>query len=123
MQVKQRWRNATLVTPTGEVARDLLIEGDRITGIVERNAATGEDWNSIDARGKILFPGMIDLLQHGYNVHLYNDTEQGCVAHNSQLLLARGVTGFLPSISCVPPETMEGVLNRLSAQTEKATGA
>ena len=123
MKVKQRWRNATLVTPTGEVARDLLIEGDRITGIVERNAATGEDWNSIDARGKILFPGMIDLLQHGSNVHLYNDTEQGCVAHNSQLLLARGVTGFLPSISCVPPETMEGVLNRLSAQTEKATGA
>jgi N-acetylglucosamine-6-phosphate deacetylase len=39
------------------------------------------------------------------------------------LLLARGVTGFLPSISCVPPDAMDGILERLSAQTEKARGA
>jgi N-acetylglucosamine-6-phosphate deacetylase len=121
--VKQRWRNATLVTPSGEVACDLLVEGDRFAGIVGRDSSTGEDWESIDASGKIIFPGIIDLLQHGFDVHLYNDTEQGCVAHGSQLLLARGVTGFLPSISCVPPDTMAGVLERLSAETEKATGA
>lgn len=111
------------MTPTGEVARDLLVEGDRIAGILERSASTGEDWESIDATGKLIFPGIIDLLQHGFDVHLYNDTEQGSVAHSSQLLLARGVTGFLPSISCVPPGTMEGVLARLSAETAKATGA
>jgi N-acetylglucosamine-6-phosphate deacetylase len=110
LQVKQRWRDATLVTPAGEIQRDLLIEGDRFSAIVERNSTTGDDWRDIDAKGKILFPGIIDLLQHGLDVHLYNDTDPGAVAHSSQLLLARGVTGFLPSISCLPPGQMEGVL-------------
>lgn len=121
--MKQRWRDATLVTPAGEIQRDLLIEGDRFSAIVERNSTTGDDWRDIDARGKILFPGIIDLLQHGLGVHLYNDTDPGAVAHSSQLLLARGVTGFLPSISCLPPQQMEGVLERLSAQTTEAKGA
>ena len=123
LQVKQRWRDATLVTPAGEIQRDLLIEGDRFSAIVERNSTTGDDWRDIDAKGKILFPGIIDLLQHGLDVHLYNDTDPGAVAHSSQLLLARGVTGFLPSISCLPPGQMEGVLSRLSAQTLEAKGA
>ena len=121
--MKQRWRNATLVTPGGEIGQDLLIEGERFVGIVGRDAATGGDWQDIEASGKLLFPGIIDLLQHGMDVHLYNDTVPGCVADNSQLLLSRGVTGFLPSISCLPPEDMEGVLARLAAETEAATGA
>jgi N-acetylglucosamine-6-phosphate deacetylase len=121
--VKQRWRNATLVTPAGEIQRDLLIEGDRFSAIVERGSTTSGDWRDIDATGKILFPGIIDLLQHGLGVHLYNDTDPGAVAKSSESLLARGVTGFLPSISCLPPQHMEGVLARLSAQTTEARGA
>ena len=121
--MKQRWRNATLVTPEGEAARDLLVDGDRIAGLIERHSSSGEDWQDIDATGKVIFPGIIDLLQHGLDVNLYNDTLPGCVAHSSSLLLARGVTGFLPSISCLPPDQMEGTLNRLSAETTRATGA
>ncbi|KQV09732.1 N-acetylglucosamine-6-phosphate deacetylase [Devosia sp. Root105] len=123
MQVKQRWRNATLVTPGGEIGQDLLIENGRFTGIVSRDSATGADWQDVDASGKLLFPGIIDLLQHGMDVYLYNDTLPGCVSDNSTLLLSRGVTGFLPSISCLPPENMEPTLTRLAAETEKATGA
>lgn len=121
--MKQRWRNATLITPKGEAARDLLVENGRFSAIVERGAGTSEDWKSIDASGKILFPGIIDLLQHGFDVNLYNDTADGAVAHSSQLLLARGATAFLPSISCLPRGTLEGVLERLSFQTEQARGA
>lgn len=121
--MKQRWRNATLITPKGETARDLLVEHGRFAAVVERDSSTSGDWESVDAAGKILFPGIIDLLQHGYDVHLYNDTDEGAVEHNSQLLLAGGVTGFLPSISCLPRGTLEQVLERLSAQTERATGA
>ena len=121
--MKQRWRNATLITPQGEAARDLLVESGRFAAIVERDSRTSEDWQDVDVSGKILFPGAIDLLQHGLDVNLYNDTAEGAVAHSSQLLLARGATGFLPSISCLPRGTLEGVLERLSAQTEQATGA
>ncbi len=121
--MKQRWRNATLITPQGEISRDVLVEDGRFSALVERDSSTSEDWENVDVSGKILFPGIIDLLQHGLDVHLYNDVEQGCVAHSSQLLLARGVTGFLPSISCLPRGTLEDVLGRLSAETERAAGA
>lgn len=121
--MKQRWRNATLITPQGEAARDLLVENGRFAALVERNSSTSEDWKTVEADGKILFPGMIDLLQHGFDVNLYNDTAEGAVAHSSQLLLARGATAFLPSISCLPRGKLEGVLERLSAQTEQAGGA
>lgn len=123
LQVKQRWRNATLVTPAGETARDLLVRDGRFAGIVERDAATSDDWRSIDVMGKILFPGIIDLLQHGLDVHLYNDALPGSVAHSSALLLARGVTGFLPSISCLPRGTLEHTLRRLSQEIALASGA
>ena len=121
--MKTRWTNVRVVTPTAEVASDLLIDGDRIAGIVPKATSTGDDWQAIDGQGAILFPGMIDLLQHGYGQHLYNDTEQGAVAGNSQLLLKSGVTGFLPSISCLPPKNMEPTLRRLSGQTVEAAGA
>lgn len=121
--MKHRWRNATLITPQGEAARDLLVENGRIAAIVEWDSSTSEDWQSTDATGKIIFPGIIDLLQHGFDVNLYNDAADGAVAHSSQLLLARGVTGFLPSISCLPRGTLEATLERLSAQTEQAMGS
>jgi N-acetylglucosamine-6-phosphate deacetylase len=121
--LKQRWTDVTVITPTAQVSGDLLAEGDRIAGIVPANTNTGDDWQLIDGDGAVLFPGIIDLLQHGYAQHLYNDTEKGAVAGNSQLLLRNGVTGFLPSISCLPPLVMEQTLSRLSAQTTYATGA
>ncbi len=121
--MKQRWRNATLITPQGEAARDLLVENGRFAAIVERHSSTSDDWQDVDGTGKILFPGIIDLLQHGLDVNLYNDTADGAVAHSSRLLLARGATAFLPSISCLPRGTLEATLERLSAQTEQATGA
>jgi N-acetylglucosamine-6-phosphate deacetylase len=121
--VKQRWRNATLVTPEGEVAGDLLVEGDRFSAIVDGSTATGGDWQDVDASGKILFPGIIDLLQHGFDAYLYNDALPRSVAANSNLLLSRGVTGFLPSISCLAPGVLEDTLERLTTETDKATGA
>ena len=123
MQVKQRWTSVAVVTPKAIEQEDLLIEGDRFAGLVSRNEATGADWQAVDGKGAILFPGMLDLLQHGFDVHLYCDTNAGAIAANSDLLLARGVTGFLPSIPCLPPGDLEGVLARLTAECATARGA
>lgn len=123
MQVKQKWSNASLVTPAGVVARDLLVEGDRIVDVVQPGTEVSADWQVHDSAGKLLFPGLIDLLQHGFDVHLYNDAEPGGVAASSQSQLSRGVTGFLPSISCLPPAEMEGTLSRLADEVEGARGS
>lgn len=123
MQVKQRWTNVAVVTPQAIETKDLLIDGSRFSHLIAPSAPTGEDWLTIDGKGGVIYPGMLDLLQHGFDVHLYNDTTPGAVAANSDRLLARGVTGFLPSISCLPPSEMEGVLGRLAHECTLAQGA
>lgn len=48
--MKTRWTNVRVVSPTAEVASDLLIEGDRIVGIVPSATSTGDDWQAIDGQ-------------------------------------------------------------------------
>ena len=121
--MKTRWTNVTVVTPRAEEAADLLIDGERIAAIMPTGSGAGADsssgWRVLDGGGAILFPGIIDLLQHGYGAHLYNDAEAGAVADNGRLLLRNGVTGFLPSISCLPPMALEPTLSRLAVQIAK----
>lgn len=123
MHVKQRWTNVTIVTPEGQRPNELLVQNDRIAGIVTAETPVGDDWERIDGKGAVLFPGIIDLLQHGFGEHLYCDVDPGAVAANSQVMLRHGVTGFLPAIPCLPPASMEGVLSRLAAQCGEAKGA
>lgn len=123
MQAKQVWTNVSIVTPTGVLHNDVLIEGDRFVGFSAPDTVDTDAWQTLDGDGKIMFPGMIDLLQHGFDKYLYNDVTPGSVSTNSKLLTAYGVTGFLPSISCLPPDKLEGVLSELARECEVADGA
>jgi N-acetylglucosamine-6-phosphate deacetylase len=123
MQVKQHWTNVSIITPSGPVLQDLLIGNDRIAALIEPAAATGTDWQMIDGKGQILFPGMIDVLQHGFDVNFYHEPTPGCVTNSSSLLPAHGVTGFLPTIGSLPPNKTAPVLADLAAQCAEAQGA
>ncbi|MFV2093834.1 MAG: N-acetylglucosamine-6-phosphate deacetylase, partial [Hyphomicrobiales bacterium] len=123
MQAKQKWTNVSIVTPHGVVRQDLAIANDRISALFEPGTPTGSDWLTNDGKGQILFPGMIDLLQHGFDVNFYHAPTPGCVADSSQLLPAHGVTGFLPSIGSLPPDKIMGILADLARQCGEAKGA
>ena len=114
MQHKQRFTNVTLVTPSGEEDKDLLIEGDKIAQILNRNENLSDDCKIIDGHNNYIFPGMIDVLQHGFMNYLYGHAEENCTVDNAKLLPSVGVTGFLPSTPCLPPETTGNFLNALS---------
>ena len=120
MQHKQRFTNVTLVTPSGEEDKDLLIEGDKIAQILNRNENLSDDWKIIDGHNNYIFPGMIDVLQHGFMNYLYGHAEENCTVDNAKLLPSVGVTGFLPSTPCLPPETTGNFLNALSNDIDKA---
>jgi N-acetylglucosamine-6-phosphate deacetylase len=123
MQVKQHWTNVSIITPSGPVHQDLLIENDRISALVEPASPTGTDWHVIDGSRQILFPGMIDVLQHGFDVNFYHEPTPGCVANSSSLLPAHGVTGFLPTIGSLSPNKTAPILADLAAQCADAKGA
>ncbi|PXA96211.1 N-acetylglucosamine-6-phosphate deacetylase [Nostoc sp. 3335mG] len=123
MGVKRKWAGGLVVTPTGIMRRDLLVEDGRIVDLAAPDTATGADWQVLDATGKLLFPGMIDLLQHGFDINLYSDATSDGVGDSAAKLPARGVTAFLPSIGCQPPAEFGSVLSRLAATCGRAAGA
>lgn len=123
MGVKQNWAGGLVVTPNGVVWRDLLVEGERIVDLVLPGSVTSGDWRQVDVRGKLIFPGMIDLLQHGFDVNLYSDATPQGVPDSAAKLGARGVTAFLPSIGCQPPAELSSVLSRLADACDRAVGA
>ena len=123
MSVKQKWAGGLVVTPTGVFSRDVLVDGDRIVDLVLPDTQTGADWQVHDAFGKFVFPGLIDLLQHGFDVNHYADATATGVADSSAKLPARGVTAFLPSIGCQVPDAFGAILSRLAQACGRAKGA
>lgn len=123
MSVNQRWTNVTTITPNGPDFRDLLIQGDRFSAFINADEVTSSDWRRIDGKGAILFPGIIDLLQHGMFRHLYGDAQPDALAQTSEFLLSCGATAFLPSFGCTPAPQMFEVLSELGRQCAEAKGA
>lgn len=123
MPVNQRWRNVTSITPEGPNTLDLLISDDRFAALIAPSEATSPDWQRIDGGGAILYPGIIDLLQHGMLRHLFGDALPGAVEEASQFLLSCGATAFLPSFGCTSAPRMGEVLAELASQSSKASGA
>ena len=120
MQAKQRFTNVTLVTPIGEKNQDLLVKDDLIVDIVDRDSSVSDDFQINDGEGNYIFPGMIDVLQHGFLNYLYGHAEENCTVDNAKLLPEVGVTGFLPSTPCLPPEQTHKLLNNLSNDIDKS---
>ena len=123
MQVKQRWTNVRVVTPDAVLSHDVLVDNDRIVAIVPPETAVADDWRREDGGGRYLYPGMIDLLQHGMSTSFYVEGEAEAVAHASDFLLGHGTTAFLPAFGCKAHDVMLGLLANLAGQCRAATGA
>ncbi len=56
-------KGGTIVTPHSEIQGDVLVEGEKIIGIVQ-SAEVGPDDTVIDAAGMLVFPGIVDAHTH-----------------------------------------------------------
>jgi dihydropyrimidinase len=79
-------RGGTVVTPEGEHRADIAIEGERISGIGDVGPASRE----IDARGKIVLPGCVDLHTHVASTPTFTPLDD--FEHGTRAALAGGVT-------------------------------
>jgi len=97
---------------------DVKVENGKIAAIGENLTAD----EVVNAEGKILSPGFIDLHQHGMlRVDCVNDDDTP-IETMSAALPKYGVTGFLPTVMTAPLETM-GNITRRFARGIKQTGA
>ena len=79
-------RGGTVVTPEGERRADIAIEGERISGIGHVGAASRE----MDARGKLVLPGCVDLHTHLASTPTFTPLDD--FEHGTRAAIAGGVT-------------------------------
>lgn len=91
-------RNARLVAPgRGISTGDAWIRSGRIAALGRIDAAVPPDARVIEARGRLLTPGLIDIHTHGIKDNLYEDGVAG-VRRGARCLGEFGVTTVLPTL-------------------------
>lgn len=102
MTVDTRVAGGTVITPSGPVAADVLIDGGRVAGVVDRPVEVGVRDRVIDATGKLVLPGMVDVHVHtrepGY-------THKEDITTTTRQAAAGGVTTIFGMPNLNPPTT------------------
>jgi dihydroorotase (multifunctional complex type) len=112
MTIDLRISGGTLATPAGVIDADLLVDGGRIAGIVDR-AVHVDATRTLDATGRLVLPGMVDVHVHtrepGYE-------HKDDIYTTSLQAAAGGVTTMFGMPNLAPPtvdvETLEDVFRR-----------
>src|SRR6187402_3327445 len=98
--------NANIVNENKVFQGDVLIKGERIEKIGSGLQAEKAD-KIIDAKGKYLFPGVIDDQVHFREPGL---THKGNIYSESRAAVAGGVTSFMEMPNTVPPTFTQALL-------------
>lgn len=99
MSADVRIRGACVYTPSGPVDADVIVESQRIVGLVGRADHTSAR-EEIDARGKTVIPGVVDLHAHTRTPG-YEQKEDFFTA--SQAAANGGITTFVDMPNVEPP--------------------
>ena len=98
--------NARLVNEGQTKEQDLLIENGRISQIANQITAS-DNTKVVDAKGKLLIPGMIDDQVHFREPGFPN---KGTIASESRAAVAGGITSFMEMPNVNPQTTNLGAL-------------
>ena len=102
MTVDRRIAGGTVVLPDGPLACDVLVADGRIAGLVSAEVGAGVDAPVVDATGKYVLPGMIDVHVHtrepGY-------THKEDIETTTRQAAAGGVTTIFGMPNLAPPTT------------------
>lgn len=101
--------NARIVTSGGVVEGKTLVFDERIVGLEDCPRA---DIETIDAKGQLVIPGLIDLHIHGYNGFDAIDGTEEAIEKMAEGVLKNGVTAFLPTTMTVSYDTLEAAFDR-----------
>ena len=124
-----RVENGTVLTPSRTVETgSVVIEEGKISDIVAESLHTKErgSANVLDARNKIVIPGLIDIHTHGLHGGSALDSNIESITKMSSYFPRHGVTGFLPTTTAEPMqmllETARAVAE-LMGETQNEVGA
>ncbi len=102
---------------------DLLCEGERIIAIVERGSISAEGNEVIDADGKLLLPGLVDVHTHGRDGFDFNTADAINMKKMAQGYASCGVTTVMPTLASAPFEEMIRAIERINSIDTGDSGA
>jgi len=107
-------RGATLVLPDRlETEGDLLIREGKIAAVGK--GLSCEDGEVLEARGKYLFPGFIDVHIHGGGGADFMDATPEAFETAARAHLMRGTTSLVPTAMTAPTEELEDFIRAYHA--------
>jgi N-acetylglucosamine-6-phosphate deacetylase len=102
--------NAHLISPDLDLPHgSLLIENGRITSVLDPSQPTPPADTTIDAQGRMLMPGFIDIHSHGADRHDVCDNSLDAIRHIARTKLREGVTTWLPTTLTQPQAKLEEI--------------
>jgi N-acetylglucosamine-6-phosphate deacetylase len=94
--------NGRVVLPNEVVTgKAVVVEGDKIAGIADVGSF-GSEVETIDAGGRLITPGLIDLHTHGALGHTFNEPTAEAFAVITEENARRGVTSLLATLATAP---------------------
>lgn len=118
--------NGQVITPWQILEKGtVVIEGRKIVKIEEGfKPSEGSEATIIDARGKTVAPGFIDIHVHGGDGHDTMDATPQAIQGMAQFFASHGVIGFLPTTVTAPKEAiLTAIENAALCQREQVGGA
>lgn len=101
--------NGIILTPHKELRGMALLFDTKFRGLIPENELTDEE--IIDAHGRYIAPGLIDVHIHGYlNQDISDGSEEGALIM-AENILANGVTSFLPTTMTVSWSEIEKAID------------
>ena len=112
------------VVGEGAVIPDSAVEiaGGKILRVRPAGGETPAGATHVDAGGRLLAPGFIDMHIHGIHRHLVDGSPEDLAAV-AAILPQYGVTGFLPTVCPLPAGRDAAALQALAEAAPVATGA
>ncbi len=100
----------------------ILIDGDLILEVGD-HAAFPQDIPAIDAAGRWVIPGLIDIHVHGGEGYDTMDAENEALAGMARYFLSTGVTSFLPTTTAASQQDVIEAVSRIRAFSQPDDGA
>lgn len=111
--------NGRILMPDREIRGKALLFGERVIGIDDPTGAE----EVIDAGGRYVAPGLVDVHIHGYLGADASDGDADGLRRMAKGVLANGVTSFLPTTMTVSWDMLETVFGQIKGLMAESRNA
>ncbi|HHW01277.1 MAG TPA: N-acetylglucosamine-6-phosphate deacetylase [Thermoanaerobacterales bacterium] len=114
-------KNARIITPYGVLEdRVVVVKEGKIVGIVKESEPDDDSFDEvIDAGGRYLSPGFIDIHNHGNSGHDVMEATFEALDAMAKFHASRGVTGFLATTMTASHDEIKGALKNVAGYIQK----